>query len=462
MKIEVPKRVKEIIETLQEHGYDAYAVGGCVRDSLLHSSPADWDITTSAKPMEVKALFRRTVDTGLAHGTVTVMLGKEGFEVTTYRIDGEYEDSRHPKEVVFTGDLREDLRRRDFTINAMAYNDREGLVDAFGGIRDLEKGVIRCVGDPYERFTEDALRILRAVRFAAQLGFSIEERTKKAARELAPTLAKISAERIAAELTKLLVSKNPHLLKTAWEAGITRVVLPEFDSMMETLQNTPHHCLNVGEHTLKSLGYVEADKILRFTMLLHDTGKPASRTTDENGRDHFKGHSLESEKIAKNVLQRLKLDNDTIYRVRTLVERQGKKVGLQDSMEDGMRDVIKDGREPSRASIRRAMSQMEPELFDDLLTLKMCLSEAASNDGELRWLRQVRDLTEEIRRNRDCISLKTLAVSGHDIMGAGVKPGREVGSTLVRLLDMVLEEPQRNTKEYLLAHLEQKKGQAGI
>ena len=179
MKIEVPKRVKEIIETLQEHGYEAYAVGGCVRDSLLHSSPADWDITTSAKPMEVKELFRRTVDTGLAHGTVTVMLGKEGFEVTTYRIDGEYEDSRHPKEVVFTGDLREDLRRRDFTINAMAYNDREGLVDAFGGIRDLEKGVIRCVGDPYERFTEDALRILRAVRFAAQLGFSIEERTKK-------------------------------------------------------------------------------------------------------------------------------------------------------------------------------------------------------------------------------------------------------------------------------------------
>ena len=181
MKINVPKEVQEIISVLQEHGHDAYAVGGCVRDSLLGRAPADWDITTSAKPMEVKRLFRRTVDTGIQHGTVTVMFGKEGFEVTTYRIDGEYEDGRHPKEVTFTGEVREDLRRRDFTINAMAYNDKEGLLDLFGGIDDLNKKVIRCVGNPEERFTEDALRIMRAVRFAGQLGFSIEEKTKQAA-----------------------------------------------------------------------------------------------------------------------------------------------------------------------------------------------------------------------------------------------------------------------------------------
>ena len=233
MVIQIPEKVNKIIHLLQKNGYDAYAVGGCVRDSLLGRIPADWDITTSARPLEVKNLFKRTIDTGLQHGTVTVMMGKEGFEVTTYRIDGEYEDSRHPKEVIFTGKLEEDLKRRDFTINAMAYNDREGLVDVFGGAKDLENQIIRCVGDPSERFTEDALRIMRAVRFSAQLGFSIEEETKRAAGELAETLKKISAERIHTELVKLLVSPHPQYLKTAWQLGITRVVLPEFDAMME-------------------------------------------------------------------------------------------------------------------------------------------------------------------------------------------------------------------------------------
>ena len=213
MVIQIPEKVNKIIKKLQEHGYDAYAVGGCVRDSLLGRTPADWDITTSAKPLEVKGLFKRTIDTGLQHGTVTVMLNREGFEVTTYRIDGEYEDSRHPKEVIFTGKLEEDLRRRDFTINAMAYNDREGLVDVFGGAKDLKNQIIRCVGEPRERFTEDALRILRAVRFSAQLGFAIEEDTAKAAGELADTLRKISAERIHTELVKLLVS--PHQIGRA-------------------------------------------------------------------------------------------------------------------------------------------------------------------------------------------------------------------------------------------------------
>lgn len=406
-----------------------------MRDSLLHSSPADWDITTSAKPMEVKALFRRTVDTGLAHGTVTVMMGKEGFEVTTYRIDGEYEDSRHPKEVVFTGELREDLRRRDFTINAMAYNDREGLVDAFGGIRDLEKGVIRCVGDPYERFTEDALRILRAVRFAAQLGFSIEEQTKKAAQELAPTLAKISAERIAAELTKLLISKNPHLLKTAWEAGITGVVLPEFDVMMETLQNTPHHYLSVGEHTLKSLGYVDADKILRFTMLLHDTGKPASRTTDENGRDHFKGHSPESERIARNVLQRLKMDNDTICKVTKLVYWHDYRP------------------EPNPRSVRRALNKVGEELFPLLLKVQYADTMAQSEyrrEEKLERIRRVEEIYREVLERKECVSVKMLAVNGRDLIAAGMKPGPEIGGMLERLLQVVLEEPGRNEKQELM------------
>ena len=213
MRIEVPEKTEKIIDALQEHGYDAYVVGGCVRDSLLHRSPADWDITTSATPEEVKKIFRRTVDTGIQHGTVTVLMDKEGFEVTTYRIDGEYEDRRHPKEVTFTPSLGEDLKRRDFTINAMAYNHRTGLVDIFGGEEDLKNKIVRCVGDPRERFTEDALRILRAVRFSAQLGFDIEEKTQDAARDLGKTLKKISAERIQTELVKLLVSPNPQYLR---------------------------------------------------------------------------------------------------------------------------------------------------------------------------------------------------------------------------------------------------------
>lgn len=452
MEIRIPAPAEEIINKLNEHGYEAYVVGGCVRDMLLGREPGDWDITTSALPGQVKEVFRRTVDTGIQHGTVTVMMGNEGYEVTTYRIDGEYSDGRHPNSVEFTPDLVEDLKRRDFTINAMAYNSHTGFVDKFGGVEDLEKGIIRCVGEPMDRFTEDALRILRAIRFSAQLGFSIEERTYEAIKVIAPNMIHVSKERIQVELTKLLLSSHPDYISLVYETGISPFVSEKFHGA---------YAGESGDWAVPSIpAGIPAVKHMRWAAFLR--GCSASQAAD--------------------ILKDLKLDNDTIYKVRTLVEWQGKKVGLrdgmeaglkggkedglrdstEDGMEDGMRDVIKDDREPSRASIRRAMSRMEPDLFDDLLTLKMCLSEAESNDGELRWLRQVRDLTEEIRRNGDCISLKTLAVSGHDIMGAGVKPGREVGSTLARLLDMVLEEPQRNTKEYLLAHLKQKQGQAGV
>ena len=234
MHIHLPDKVKKIIETIESGGYEAYAVGGCVRDSILGRVPEDWDITTSASPQEIKNLFRRTVDTGIQHGTVTVIMEREGFEVTTYRIDGEYEDSRHPKEVTFTSNLTEDLKRRDFTINAMAYNDREGLVDAFGGIKDMKARLVRCVGNPRERFGEDALRMMRAVRFSAQLGYGMEEGTKAAVKEMAENLRNISAERIQTELVKLLTSPRPEDLRICYETGITRVILPEFDRCMET------------------------------------------------------------------------------------------------------------------------------------------------------------------------------------------------------------------------------------
>lgn len=262
MVLTIPEKVEFIINKLETAGFEAYAVGGCVRDSILGRKPDDWDITTSAKPEQVKALFRRTVDTGLQHGTVTVMIDKEGFEVTTYRVDGEYEDGRHPKEVTFTASLEEDLKRRDFTINAMAYNTSSGLVDMFGGLEDIKKKIIRCVGNPLERFTEDALRIMRAVRFSAQLGFEIEKETKAALSVIAPNLKNVSAERIETELVKLLVSPHPDYLRTAWETGITKEFLPEFDACMNTEQNTPHHCWTVGEHALHSLLNVPCDKVL--------------------------------------------------------------------------------------------------------------------------------------------------------------------------------------------------------
>ena len=436
MHFEIPQKVEIIINTLEEAGFEAYAVGGCVRDALLGRTPNDWDITTSAKPEQVKVLFHRTVDTGIAHGTVTVLLEKDGFEVTTYRVDGEYEDGRHPKEVTFTASLEEDLKRRDFTINAMAYNPKKGLVDLFEGQKDLEDKVIRCVGDPLERFTEDALRIMRAVRFSAQLGFSLEENTRKALSVLAPNLKHVSAERIQMELVKLLVSPHPDYLRTAYEAGITKEFLPEFDRCMETPQNTPHHCYSVGEHILHSLLYVQEDKVLRLTMLLHDIGKPVVRTTDKNGRDHFKMHAPEGEKMAKGILCRLKFDNDTIGKVCRLIRWHD------------LRPT------PEMADVRKAMNVIGEDIFPMWMEVQYADNQAKSDYRRLeKEARQagVRKSWEVITREEQCVSLKKLAVTGSDLIAAGMKPGKEIGNTLNALLELVLENPEKNTKQTLLA-----------
>lgn len=435
MEITLPKQVKKIIETLEQAGYEAYAVGGCIRDSVLGRKPNDWDITTSARPLETKALFRRTVDTGLKHGTVTVLMDGEGYEVTTYRIDGEYEDGRHPKEVLFTSDLVEDLRRRDFTINAMAYNEKDGMVDAFDGMGDMERRIIRCVGDAGERFTEDALRILRAVRFSAQLGFSIEEKTREAVMRLAGNLAKISAERIQTEMIKLLVSPHPEELRTAWETGITAVILPEFDVLMETEQNTPHHRYTVGEHTLHALENVREDKVLRLAVLFHDMGKPQVRTVDETGRDHFKGHPVNSERIAEEVLHRWRLDNDTLNKVKRLVKYHDLRPAL------------------NQKSVRRIICRVGEDMFPMLLEVQRADILAQSSYGQeekLHDLDEVNRIYHEILEERQCLSIKDLAVGGRELIADGMKPGKELGQMLALLLDHVLEEPQHNTKEYLL------------
>lgn len=404
MRVELPVDVKNIIETLETNGYEAFAVGGCVRDTLLLRVPGDWDITTSAKPEEVKALFSHTIDTGIQHGTVTVMKNHVGYEVTTYRIDGEYEDARHPKEVIFTANLVEDLKRRDFTINAMAYNDRAGIVDEFDGIKDLEEKVIRCVGEPRERFSEDALRMLRAVRFAAQLGFSIDEKTKEAIKELAPTLAKVSKERIAVELIKILISDHPEEIRTAYELGLTSVFMPEFDVAMQT----------TGEHSIVAMQHVQPEKRIRLTMLLHGLG--ADR--------------------AKEILKRLKFDNATIDFVYHMLKHQNDKPPV-----DNM------------ALVRRCISEIGLKNMPMLIEMKRA-DILAQRDGQfeekMRYVDDLEHAYQEVVAHKQCVDKKDMSVNGRDLIEMGMKPGEKMGVLLDMLFEEVLSDPTQNDREKLL------------
>ena len=443
MQINYPANVRKIIDTLQDKGYEAYAVGGCVRDSILGRIPNDWDITTNALPEEVKKLFRRTIEVGIEHGTVKVMIGNEGYEITTYRIDGEYEDGRHPKEVTFTASLSEDLRRRDFTINAMAYSEKTGLVDLFGGTYDLNAGIIRAVGDPEERFTEDALRILRALRFSATLGYEIEKGTVDAIRKLAPTLSKISAERIRDELEKLICSDHPDRMRTAYELGVTKVFFPEWDTMMECEQNTPHHFTDVGDHTIAALEYsvkhyadipYSDKRILSIATLLHDIGKPAMKTTGEDGIDHFKGHMEKGAGLAKTFLKRLKYDNDTIDRVEKLVLYHDERPEL------------------SYPSVRRYIVAVGVSNMDNMMRLKYADLYAHTDylwDDKIYNVDTLGSMYKKIIDDNDCLSVKDLAVNGRDIMDLGIPAGPGVGKILKQLLDAVLDDPLANDKDKL-------------
>ena len=441
IKIEMPDKVRHIIDTLQEAGFEAYVVGGCVRDYIMGREPQDWDIATSAMPWQVKAFFPYTIDTGIQHGTVTVMLDGDGYEVTTFREDGEYEDGRHPREVFFLGSLRGDLYRRDFTINAMAYNDKKGLVDYFGGMQDLKIRMIRCVGRPEDRFEEDALRILRAIRFAAQLTCHIDSGTMRGMRRMALNLRKISAERIQAELMKILLSPHPDYLRGAYSMGITEVVLPELDRAMEIRQNHLHHIYTVGEHILHSLKYVEPDRVLRLTMLLHDIGKPDALTIDEEGITHFYGHAKIGAELAEEILRRLKFDNDTIRVVCRLVRYH-----------DYGNDV-----EPRERIVRRAMNEIGEELMPLLFQVKradICAQSNYRRKEKLETLKEWERLYAEIKNEQQCVSLKDLAVTGSDLIAAGMKQGKALGNVLQRLLELVLDDPSCNTREKLLEEAE--------
>ncbi len=446
MRFHIPKKVNDIIEELIRYGHEAYAVGGCVRDMVLGREPEDWDITTSATPPEVKKIFRRTVDTGILHGTVTVLMDKDHYEVTTYRLDGEYEDNRHPKQVSFTSSLAEDLKRRDFTINAMAYNEKEGFVDLFGGMEDLRQGLIRCVGSPEERFDEDALRILRAIRFSAQLGFTIEADTLQAITRSCENLKNISAERIRVELTKLLLSEHPDRLRDLYEVGITKVILPEFDAMMITPQNNIHHIYNVGEHTIKAVEEIAGRPneqrfssrertILRWTMLLHDVEKPGTISVGKDGQDHFYGHQEKGSVTAKNILRRLKFDNDTIDAVTHLIRWHDYRFVL------------------TPAGMRKAAAKIGREAMELLFEVNRADTSAKNpkyTEEKFERLEVARRLYQETIDREECVNLKEMKINGKDLIGLGLKPGRELGEILHRLLSMVLEEPERNHTETLL------------
>lgn len=404
VRIALPKDVKHIIDVLMENGYEAYAVGGCVRDSILGRVPGDWDITTSALPMQVKGLFRRTVDTGIQHGTVTVMLGRNGYEVTTYRIDGKYEDSRHPESVEFTPKLEEDLKRRDFTINAMAYNDEHGIVDIFDGVGDLHRKIIRCVGNAHDRFDEDALRILRAVRFSAQLGFGIEENTARAAKELAVNLKKISSERIHTEFNKMLKSAHPDYFSVADAIGIMEIVLPEY------------HVMSAEDKAFVGALARECACLLpeRYAAMLFMSGG----YSEEDPAD-----------TAKRVLKRLKLDNDTINTASMLLRF-------------GMLEITDD-----ESRIRHIIYETGDKNILRILDFRAAYEKCIGND--IADVRRMYDICNMIFERGDCVSLKNLAITGKELIAMGVPAGRQMGEILNSLLMLVLDNPQLNDREQL-------------
>lgn len=435
MTMDMPKNVDTAINLLQSAGFEAYAVGGCVRDSLLGKTPNDWDITTSAKPEDMKSVFAdfHCIDTGIKHGTVTVVIDGEPLEITTFRLDGEYEDNRHPKSVTFTSNLGADLGRRDFTVNAMAYSKKTGTVDLFGGQNDLKNKIIRCVGDPDRRFNEDVLRILRALRFASALDFEIEEKTAQSLLKNCALLGNISEERIAKELLKLVCGKGAKRILTDF-APVLFEILPELQPMYKNSHDNPHHCYDIYEHTLIAVESIDPEPTLRFAMLLHDCGKPAVKKFDENGVAHFYGHQRISAEISAQILARLKVSNKFRDEILFLVSNHDR-WELYENTEKMPRYLSKFG------------------LDGVLKLLKVMRADVLAQSPEYRYrLDQIAD-AEETAKNlaaqKPCLSLRELQINGRTLMDIGIPQGRKLGAVLAQLLDEVIDGVTKNTQEAL-------------
>ena len=429
----IPEYVNEILQALERGGHEAWCVGGCVRDRFLGREPQDWDVTTSARPEQTMALFGdRAEATGLRHGTVTVRCGTERVEVTTFRRDGTYRDHRRPETVAFTDSLTEDLRRRDFTVNAMAM-DRHGVVcDPFGGQEDLARGVLRCVGTAEERLREDALRILRGLRFSACLGLVPEAETEAAMHRCAPLLADIAPERIWEELRRLLCG--------AWAAETLRrfpdvlaVFWPETAAMVGFEQHSRHHCYDVWEHTLHALAAVPGETVLRCTVLLHDVGKPTCFTLDSAGNGHFPGHPEQGAVLADAMLRRLRVDNRTRETVVRLVRWHDRNIP----------------RTP--AGIGRALSELGEEDLRRLLEIKRADNLAQARQDLLGEIRLAGEILDRLVEENACVRINQLAVRGGDLAELGLA-GAQIGRTLRALLDAVLDGAVPNTREALMQY----------
>lgn len=433
MKINMPREAHIIIDTLEKSGYEAYIVGGCVRDSILGKEPYDWDITTSALPEQIMESFGefKIVETGLKHGTVTIVINHKPFEVTTYRIDGTYSDCRRPDYVEFTQNLYEDLSRRDFTINAMAYNDKDGLQDPFGGYKDLQEKVIRCVGDAELRFGEDALRIFRAIRFSSVLGFEVEEKTKQAIFDKKELLRKVSIERIETEFSKMLKGDKAVELIDEYRE-IIALFIPEIQPMFGFKQNNKYHIYDVWEHTLKAME--QADNwFIKLTMFLHDIAKPLCYTEDEKG-GHFYLHNVKGADMAKDILTRLRFDNETINDISQLV-----------LVHDDLKNV-------SSRAIKRMLNRIGERQFERLLEVMKCDIKAQNSEyiSRLEEIDKMEVLFKEIIASNQCFNLKQLEIGGNDLINIGIAKGKLIGQTLNSLLEMVINNELENDKEQLL------------
>ncbi len=437
-KFDIPAGAKYILNVLENNMYDAYIVGGCVRDSLLNKAPHDWDICTSAKPGEVLALMGangiRMIETGLQHGTVTAVIGDESYEITTFRVEGEYSDNRRPDRVEFVNDVIEDLSRRDFTINAMAYSQWSGLVDPWGGYGDLDAKLIRCVGHPDDRFREDALRIMRALRFAATYGFKIEEQTAYSIHKNKSLLRKISAERIQSELSKMLCGKGVLDILLEYK-DVMAVIIPELEPCIGFNQNNPYHIYDVYNHIAHAVASYDGNDIsIKMALLLHDIGKPECYTEDHNG-GHFYGHSVPSMRIAKDVMARLKFDNKTKDEVVDLVL-------YHDS------DIY-----PGIRSVKRWLNKIGVMRLHQLISVKFAdtyahadVNRAVMIDNYFAILKIAGDIFKE----QQCFTLKQLAINGHDMIGIGFDEGPGIGKVLNNLLDKVLDGEIENERDILL------------
>lgn len=436
MKINIPTDVQKIIDTLYKNGYNAYIVGGCVRDSIMRKNPSDWDICTSSLPKEtLKCLEKSNVsENGLKHGTVTVCYDKIPYEITTFRVDGDYFDNRHPEKVTFVRNLRDDLARRDFTVNAMAYNNREGLCDFFGGVSDIENKLIRCVGEPDKRFNEDGLRIMRALRFASVLGFDIDKKTSDSIHRNCSLLKNISAERIMSELIKLLSGQNVEKVLLDY-SDVMCVIIPEIKPMIGLNQHNPHHIYDVWEHTVKAVANTPADKILRLSALFHDIGKPKTFFTGKDGIGHFYGHPEVSEKITQNILRRLKFDNKTSEQVRMLVKTHD----IQ---------II-----PEAKYLRRVLAKTGAEMFRRLLYIKRADALAQNPiyiSEKLEYIDNLEKIFNEQLKELSDFTLKSLAVNGNDLIKLGITDGKQIGKCLKKLFAMVIDGNVKNDKNILL------------